>query len=273
MEPGWVITGASGFIGKALFQLGKQKKIHVTGLSRSAGDPFVPVQDYADYPGSSSEVLIHLAQPRAAALPAEGNEVALCSALVSKPWKHVVYISSAVVYGDAVTHARKPAEEVAAFNAYTSVKLSCEALVLAAGGTCIRLGNIYGPGMAINNVIGDILRQIPGTGPVHVRDTTPVRDFLWIDDAASCIAAAAEKMPGGILNAGSGEGVSIAAIASELLTIGGQADRPVVADHASGRTSHLVLDISATTEKLQWQPVTTLSAGLSRLFKIKTTNE
>ena len=48
----------------------------------------------------------------------------------------------------------------------------------------MRLANVYGPGMAANNVMSDILGQVPGDGPLVVRDIAPVRDYLWIEDAA-----------------------------------------------------------------------------------------
>ena len=55
----------------------------------------------------------------------------------------------------------------------------------------MRPANIYGPGMSKNNVLSTILQQIPGMGKLEVMDTNPVRDFIWVEDAAEGIVALA----------------------------------------------------------------------------------
>ena len=44
-----------------------------------------------------------------------------------------------------------------------------------------------GRGMAELNVLSTILGQIPGQGPLEVRDDRPSRDFLWVEDAAEAL--------------------------------------------------------------------------------------
>lgn len=269
------ITGASGFIGRALFEQLKKKGIPVTRLTRGKREGLTTISSYDDIGlGFSTEtVLIHLAQPRDASNPSDGKEVAICRSLATKPWRHMVYVSSSVVYDDKKEYPRKPDEIVAAVNEYAQVKLACESIITDAGGTCLRFSNIYGPEMAPNSVISDILGQIPGEGPLSVRDKTPIRDFLWIEDAVRCLISASVLKPGGIFNVGSGNANSIGKLAELALVIAGEKNRPVVSKIESQRQSTVVLDISKTTSILNWSPEMEIELGLSILLKMKTNNE
>lgn len=268
-----VVTGASGFIGSALLTQLAKNNIPATGLSRKKGEGLTTVSSYLDWPSTEEAVLIHLAQPRDASNLSDGNEIALCGSLSAKPWRHIVYVSSSIVYGDEKEYPRKPDEGVSKFNEYTMVKLACESIVAKAGGTCLRFANIYGLGMAKNSVIADILSQVPGTGPLILRDKTPIRDFLWIEDAIRCLISASILRPGGILNVGSGTGLSIGNLADLTLTLAGEDNRPVISKTNPERLSCLILDISGTRSILKWSPEWGITRGLSYLLKKKMRNE
>ena len=194
------------------------------------------------------------------------------AALLGKGYRRVVYASSAVLYGDADTRGHLSNDPIRIDDAYSRIKRLSELVVLKlSGGVVVRLANIYGPGMSQNNVMTTILRQIPGTGPLEVMDTNPVRDFVWVQDAAEGIVALAlghftNGNEGGLYNMGTGIGTSIGALASMALEIAGQTDRPVKAKCSSERQSSLVLDSSDTTATCGWKPKTSLQQGLSRLL-------
>ena len=267
-----VITGASGFIGGALLTQMIRNNIPVTGLSRQKKKGLTTVSSYIDWPSSRDEVLIHLAQPRDASTPSSGNEIALCRLLSAKPWRHILYVSSSIVYGDSKEYPRRPDEEVAAINDYAKAKIACESIVTNAGGTCLRFANVYGSGMATNSVIADILNQIPGKGPLMVKDKKPVRDFLWIEDAVNALVSASILRPGGIYNVGSGEGLSIGKVAELLLSLAGEENRPILSKIPTERLSSLVLDISKTRSILNWSPKLDMISGLASLLKKKINN-
>jgi UDP-glucose 4-epimerase len=261
-----VVTGAAGFVGRSLLKILAGEGVPAVAVTRRATPGAVRVADYADTPAPKGAVLVHLAQPRDASASADPDQLRTCSALADKPWSHVVYASSAAVYGDGETHAHRPDEAVQPVSAYARAKLECERAFEQAGATTVRLANLYGPGMAPNNVLADILRQIPGTGPLKLRDLAPVRDFLWIDDAARCLAAACGARPGGVLNAGTGRGVSVAELARLALQAAGESSRAVVAERDGGRASTLILDISSTRAALGWAPRVALEQGLATLI-------
>lgn len=263
-----VITGASGFVGQAILGILEREGVPVTGVTRRSQPGLAIVADYADTPAPEGAVLVHLAQRRHTSAPADDSEIALCRVLAAKPWRHIVYASSAVVYGDEAVYPRRPEEQVSAGSDYARAKLACEKIFSAAGGTSLRLANLYGPGMGKNTVIADILRQIPGTGPLRLRDLTPVRDFLWIEDAARCLAAACRVMPGGIFNAGSGSGMAIGKIARLALALAGEDTRPIIGEQTGNRASTLTLDISRTRSCLHWSPETDMESGIAALLSV-----
>jgi UDP-glucose 4-epimerase len=274
----FVVTGASGFIGRATVAALASRGLPVLAVSRRYVDlgkfiKTVQVTSYADLAVPMPAcVLLHLAEPRHvgeaahedARLRAERHGA--LAALLAKGWTHVVYASSAVVYGDGGSAPRRVGEPIAPHGAYAATKAANEQAVLAAGGTVARLANVYGPGMASNNVLSDILRQIPGQGPVMLRDLAPVRDYLWVDDAAAGLVALAAARRGGVVNLGTGIGTSVGDLAGRALACAGEAGRPVVASETAGRTSYLVLDISDTAAQAGWSPEVALDDGLRRLM-------
>lgn len=264
--PEVVVTGASGFIGQAFLKQARNEKFSTIGLARRRLQGLVSVASYADIPARNGAVLVHLAQGRDASSAFHDAEIELCRLLASRNWRHVVYASSAVVYGDEKQYPRQTNEPVRADSDYARVKLACEEIIESVGGTCLRFANLYGPGMAANTVISEILRQIPGSGPLLLRDVSPIRDFLWIDDAARCLAAVCSLTPGGVLNVGSGRGTSVGDVARLALELADETSRPVIGRISASSPSSLTLDISRTQSALTWSPQIDLRAGLSLLL-------
>lgn len=269
------MTGASGFLGGHLCRALKTAGRDVLGVARRPleGFPARQVADYRQTPGG--DLLIHLAESsdRAAALAAGDAyvEQALTTleALLQGGYQGVVYASSGAVYGDSATAPRRVGDPMPADNPYDRGKVACEGLVAAAGRTSVRLANVYGPGMAANNAVSTILAQIPGTGPLRVRDGAPVRDFLWIEDAVAGLVALVDRAEAGLYNLGSGRGVALRDLARMALVAAGEGDRPLEETQPSGRTSHLVLDVAATEAATGWRPQVTAEEGMARLVEAR----
>jgi UDP-glucose 4-epimerase len=266
-----VVTGASGFLGRSVVRRLSLTPGTIVPVSRRALPDIVHVADYADAP--AGDVLIHLAEAahRGAVERAgptyEQDTFAGLSALLKKRYQRIIYASSAVLYGDQAPTPRHPRDEVFVSDTYTRVKRRAEVAVLdSAGGLVVRLSNLYGPGMSGENVMSTILGQIPSAGPIRVRDIAPIRDFLWVDDAAEALVTMALESRTGIFNVGSGIGRSIGDVASLALKIAGQPDRLVVSTQRGARPSHLVLDISDTVSAWQWSPGTLMEEGINRLL-------
>lgn len=260
-----VVTGASGFVGRALMNHMIKNGLPAQGLSRKSVKGLATVFKYENLFVPEDSILVHLAQSSNTSGLFDSEAVELCKTLSKQNWKHIVYASSAVVYGDAQDYHRSPDEVIAATSDYMRVKLVCEQIFSNVGGTSLRFANLYGRGMSENTVLFDILKQVPGEGPLRLRDLKPVRDFLWIEDAVRCIVSACRIQPGRILNAGSGNGISIGDAAHLALRIAGERNRPVIGK-SSGSASCLKLDITNTQIVLGWSPEVDLYKGLSSLI-------
>jgi nucleoside-diphosphate-sugar epimerase len=247
-----------------------QRGLHALGVSRHPSPGLLQVERYEDAPGG--DILVHLAESsdrayvQANAPVYEESALATLTHLQARGFARVIYASSAVLYGDKEVSPRKVGDPVHQTDAYTRLKLASERVVLARNGAVARLANLYGPGMAQGNVVSTILGQLGQGGPVRVLDATPVRDFLWIQDAACALAEMATGSVCGIFNVGSGIGVSIRELALEILATAGQEGREVESIRA-GAFSRLVLDIAQTQASLGWRPAVTLAEGVSLLVK------
>ena len=238
--------------------------------SSKPGFESVVVKNYAELaPRSADDVLVHLAESRDISKGSPTDEErAQRETLLSRDWRRIVYASSAAVYGDQVSRPRKASEPVAPRAVYARWKSQGEEIVRKRGGIVARLSNMYGPGMASNNVISDILRQLKEIGPVTVRDVTRVRDYIHVDDAAGAIARmTAAGNDGSIFNVGTGEGISVGDLAREILTIAGQEIRDTRVGSPPSQPSWLILDIDETRKALNWQPNISLGAGLRPLVE------
>lgn len=270
-----VVTGARGFIGNALLRALQDTELEVVPVGRSlkAGLPdMVVVSNYAASP--TGDVLVHLAEERDIAevqitgQPYINTIVDQASRLFAADYGRIVYASSAVVYGDKLSTPRHPQERITPSDVYSRAKLAVEALVLQhPAGVVARLGNVYGDDMADNNVLHDILLQVPGDEPIRIRNGAPVRDFIAVEDVARGLMAMILGSGNGIFNLGSGIGNSIDTLATLVSELAGQPWRPVISTAPTGRPSTLVLDITRTEETFGWTPAVHLRDGLKKLVR------
>ena len=267
-----VVTGASGFLGRAVVRaLANRNGVRVQPVSRQPLADAVRVQSYVEAPGG--DVLIHLAEEadraKVVALGAayESSAVQTVADLLGRVYARVIYASSTALYGDASTSQHMPEDAVYVTDEYTRLKRKAELAVLESPrGVVARLSNVYGPGMSSRNVISTILGQIPGSGPLVVMDTTPVRDFLWVNDAAEAFAELATATTAqGIFNLATGVGTSIGETARLALEIAGESGREIVAT-GSGRVSTIIADDGRMTRQYGWQARVGLRDGLAFLL-------
>lgn len=264
-----VITGATGFLGRFLTAQLANTGPTVIPVSRRPFPGMYRVEDYSQSP--SGDVLIHLAEESDRSQVNRLGEayVLYASSVVkalSSRYQRIIYASSGVVYGDENEWPCGIDMPVAATDVYSKSKLLNEQIVLDSGGAVVRLSNLFGNGMSVNNVMSDIIRQIPGVGPLRVRDDKPIRDFLPVSDAVSAFSLMVESNYCGIANVGSGIGISVKTLAELSLASVGQEYREIVATEPSSRRSINVLDISETMKILDWSPTSSLKDHLGQLF-------
>jgi UDP-glucose 4-epimerase len=266
-----VVTGASGFLGSFIARGLTRAGVSTLRVSRQDIPGFLQVAKYADSP--VGDVLIHLAEinnrSRVNQLSVEYEYEASSTlyALLTKGYRKVIYASSSIIYGDSGYTPHIESETVSPIDTYTRLKLKSEQSVLSRGGVVLRLANIYGPGMATENVLSRILGQLDQNGPIELQDTSPVRDFIWVEDVAEVIKKMAIQQAQGLFNVGSGIGTSIGELARMALEEAKQPQRQIVSTQSAAKPSCIVLDITKIKQYLHWEPSVLLSEGLQRLVR------
>lgn len=272
-----VITGASGFIGRHLIsKLSEIANTEIVPLTRRKIPNLISVSDYRDSP--EGDVLIHLAEDNnienvtGRDLSYEHNALSTLRTLLDKKYSRIIYTSSSTLYGDKSVVPHTTGDEIFVTNPYTRIKSLSESAVLEnPNGVVVRLANVYGPRMSTNNVMSQILSQIPQQGDLEVWDVNPIRDFVWVQDVAEGISMLthmdlAKNENSKIYNLGSGVGTSIGDLALLTLELAGQPERRVMSKNRTRVTSSIVLDCSEMTNACEWTPQVSLRQGIASLL-------
>ena len=197
------VTGASGFIGGKLIQKLEKQNVPYFAVSRKKleVENFILVNNYNEFNPKDGSLLIHLAENnnenyaklRGKKLVEQNKEK--IHDLIKKKWEHIVYLSSALVYDFEHPNYKsgKNCNIIKATSEYQKSKIECEKIVLDAGGTVLRMTNIYGENMSKKNIFSDIFKQLQSEGPIILKNLKASRDFLWIDDAIEAIMLASKK--------------------------------------------------------------------------------
>ena len=272
-----IITGASGFIGGHLIsKLSEIANTEIVPLTRRKIPNLIRVSDYRDAP--DGDVLIHLAEDNnlenvaSRDLSYEHNALSTLRTLLDKKYRRIIYASSSTLYGDKSVVPHSTGDEIFVKNPYTRIKSLSESAVLEnPNGVVVRLANVYGPLMSTNNVMSQILSQIPKQGDLEVGDVNPVRDFVWVQDVAEGISMLtrmdlAKTEISKMYNLGSGVGTSIGDLALLTLELAGQSERRVMSKNRTRVMSSIVLDCSEMTNACGWTPQVSLRQGIATLL-------
>ena len=266
-----VVTGAAGFVAGHVRRRLEESGHKVVPVTRQKLPGMFQVNDYIDCP--DADLLMHFAEePDRAKVNSIGEKYVNDSAsvvehLASRFGKRMIYASSGTVYGDKINVPFTVKSKTYVTDTYSKSKLQNEKIVLEFGGTVLRLANIYGNGMSGNNVLSDIIKQLNVDGPMIIRNDSPSRDFVSVTDVAELLNILAGKSYCGILNVGSGVGISIKRLAKMILEIAGQGGREIVSQETNNHFSNCVLDISATKYILGWAPSASLKKQLNTMLE------
>jgi UDP-glucuronate decarboxylase len=130
----------------------------------------------------------------------------------------------------------------------------------------IRFSNIYGPTKLIRpDVVPTLIQKVLSPNEVTVWSMKPVRDFLYLDDAAEAIVKLMDTNYTGIVNLGSGRSVSIGHIAETLEKLSGKKITDLQKE-VSG-PMNFRCDISLVHKLTGWKPKHTIEEGLRLTYK------
>jgi UDP-glucose 4-epimerase len=201
----------------------------------------------------------------------------LIRACSAKKVKKIVFPSSGgTVYG---TQDRLPIAEDAPLrpgSPYAATKIAIEHQLAVARRlhgldfAVLRYGNPYGPRqspqgkMGIVSVFLGLLRR--GDTPTLFGDGNVVKDFFYVEDAASAALAVLPPSSETVFNVGSGHGTTVRALIDTMAAVIGRRIEPKPAPPLPGDEPASVLDIGKIRKTYGWQPKVDLREGLRRTW-------
>lgn len=288
-----LVLGGTGFIGTHLVAALAAGGHDVRVLSRSAGrGPTLPSVTYiaADFHDRQAlrqahagvEIAYHLigtSLPSNADAPADvqGNvlgTLGVLDAARDARVRRVVFVSSGgTVYGDPRGLPIPESHPTNPICAYGITKLTIEKFLHAyerlhgLDYRVLRLANPYGPGQRADRpqgAVGVFLDRLLRQAPIDIwGDGEVIRDYVYVRDTVKAMTrAAVHEGPSRLFNIGSGVGVSLKSLLSEIGHVLGC--EPEVT-YRSGRTFDVpanILDVTLAREDLGWRPETSLQDGL-----------
>jgi nucleoside-diphosphate-sugar epimerase len=273
-----LVTGASGFIGRALVSRLKWKNLAVIPMDSLYGDISSPAT-FAKLEGQDISHVFHLAG-RTFVPDSWEEPQAFCNTNVvgtfnvlefcRKKRTPMTYVS-AYVYGHPDSLPIRENSEIRPSNPYALTKRmaeeACEFYATAHDLpiTTIRPFNVYGIGQGANFLIPSIIHQVLNETKITVKDLQPKRDYVYLEDLLNALLATLSENSKGynVYNIGSGMSITVKEVIDVIQKVSGT-NKEVVSDNVV-RTSELmnvVADISKAKSELGWHPEYSFEAGI-----------
>jgi GDP-4-dehydro-6-deoxy-D-mannose reductase len=134
--------------------------------------------------------------------------------------------------------------------------------------TILRPFNVFGPGQRPEFLIPHVLDQIQERRPIHVNDLAPRRDYLYIDDVVTALLRTLDGPRGClVINVGSGASMSVAEIIATMQSVCGS-DQPVVTANEvrPQEIPDACADIRKAQRLLGWTPHHSFAMGIELML-------
>lgn len=294
----FLVTGGAGFLGAALANHLARRGHQVRVIDDlSAGDParlddnvLFTRGDVSDIPKlwtllQDVECVYHLAArvsvPESILYPGDyntvnvGGTVSVMEAMRDAGVRRVVLASSGAVYGEQASQPLREETPPDPRSPYAVSKLAAEYYVRTIGGlwgietVALRIFNAYGPGQQLPAshapVIPRFLRNaLTGESLVMFGDGSQTRDFVYLNDVVTALVAAAtaEDVDRQIINVGSGQETSIAALVDTVGSVTGKRIEAIQSKARGGGVSRMCANLQKAGALLNFAPRVPLKDGL-----------
>ncbi|NUL06157.1 SDR family NAD(P)-dependent oxidoreductase [Streptomyces lunaelactis] len=189
--------------------------------------------------------------------------------------RRLVHTSTSEVYGTALTAPIGEDHPLQPQSPYSASKIGADMMALSHWHafelpvTVVRPFNTYGPRQSARAVIPAILAQLhAGAREIKLGSLTPTRDFTYVTDTARGFLALAEcdRAVGEAVNLGTGQEISIGALAEALIAASGRSAQVVVDPArlrpAGSEVERLLSDNTRAREWAGWRTEVSLEEGL-----------
>jgi CDP-glucose 4,6-dehydratase len=296
-----LVTGATGILGgwltQALVRGGHQvaclvrdevpdSNFHKLGLDRKVATVRGTLDRYEDIVRAlneyETEILYHLGA-QAIVGTANRDPISTFETNIKGSWnileaarrqktlRRVVFASSDKAYGDLETLPYTEDMPLRGVHPYDASKSCADLLAQTYVATyklpvaIVRCGNLYGGGdYNFNRIIpGTIQSVLKGAPPVIRSDGTPLRDYLYVDDAVSAYLALGESEEVGAFNFGTETPTSVLDVVRKILALMKSKLTPVVENKTTNEIAQQWLSCTKARERLKWKPRYDLERGLT----------
>ena len=277
-----LVSGASGFIGRALVSRLKAQGWEVTPVDSAVGD-IASQETLAKFAQQDIAHVFHLAG-KTFVPDSWDNPLAFCQTNVQgtvnvlefcrKKTIPMTFVS-AYVYGYPDSLPIGENSPIRPSNPYALSKWLAEEVCEFYSSTydlpvtTIRPFNVFGIGQVDHFLIPSIISQALAAGAeIVVKDLAPKRDYIYLEDLVTALLATLDK-PGGyrVYNIASGTSLSVQQVIDIVQDVAGTGKK-IVCDQVI-RTNELmdvVADISKAKAVLGWQPEYSFRGGIENII-------
>lgn len=298
MDERVLVTGASGFIGRAVVAALRERDVPVTAVDREPPDAswdagvHVVTGDLADQETcvaafeTRPTAVVHLAALTSvlrsvdAPMQTFAQNVTITQVLLElsrgSGVDRFVLASTNAVVGDVGTSTITANLPLRPLTPYGATKAACEMLLSAYSGSygmataALRFTNVYGPGMSHkDSFVPRMMRAaLSGTGVRVYGDGRQRRDLVFIGDVVSGILLALDSRYDGRAIIGSGRSVSVLEMIETVRAVTGC---PMPAEHIDAPAGEMPAVVVDITNDLGYHPTVSLEDGLARTWRYFTT--
>lgn len=277
-----LVTGASGFVGRAACAALAARGFEVHGVARGA-------------PSDRPDVVWHRVDLLADDGPARAVAAAEPTHVLHLAWNatpgvywtspdnaawqqatarlaaaasgaRFVGVGSCAEYDWSLGGTCAESDRCAPATPYGRAKLAAGAHLLAHHGDAAwaRIFLPYGPHEAAPRLVPSVIAALLRGEPAACTPGTHARDFLYVDDVGRALAALVASPVRGVVNVGSGQGVAVRDVVLGLQArLGGRVDLGARALPA-GEPAQLVAAVGRLRDEVGWTPEVGLGEGLDR---------
>jgi len=188
-------------------------------------------------------------------------------------FERFVYVGSGDVYGDGPAPFREE-QPVAPVSPYAVSKYAAERFCRMFHQAyewpivCLRPFNTYGPWQSVDRVVPELIVSGLRGKPLQMTEGRQTREFTYVEDVAEALVRALTTpgIDGEVLNIGTGEEVSMRALALAVSALLGTGIEPEfgAVPYRPTEIWRMVGDSSRAEALLGWRARHTLEAGLAR---------
>lgn len=291
-----LVTGAGGFLGSAFTRRALERGHTVAGLLLPQEPPpgglpagadalwlrgTLAEPPWAEIRRARPEVCVHFAwiATPGVYLESPANEdflrwsLAFARRVCDLGAEHVVGVGTCIEYrmtGRALSEDNTPVEPTTRYARCKNALREALAAEAAARGWRFCWGRVfypYGVGEHPARLCSTIARQLSRGEKVVLKTPDSTKDYIYVDDLAEAILLTVERRHAGVINWGTGEGVTVKQLADTLAGLLGRPELIEVARERKPDPFDFVVADATKLRALGWRPAHTLAEGLRKLIQ------